>query len=220
MKEYKTSTSLNNQQIRIFFDGGLNITPPENYTTTQKIDIESTAADIPVTSSVTSEAYNDSSIESEESTIQKNFAQYRKRKVDEYSEEILSIFMNDEFIDGEVSQSEIYMEKHFNENTSIYILEALNNILVKNFDIPHILEGVLTMLSSISYKAASPEGISMCVSLLEHKSLAVKDKAVQTFERWNSKEAITILENLNCSPIWFQNYINDVISALKEGGND
>lgn len=220
MKEYKTSTSLNNQQIRIFFDEGLNITPPENYTTTQKIDIESTAADIPVTSSVTSEAYNDSSIESEESTIQKNFAQYRKRKVDEYSEEILSIFMNDEFIDGEVSQSEIYMEKHFNENTSIYILEALNNILVKNFDIPHILEGVLTMLSSISYKAASPEGISMCVSLLEHKSLAVKDKAVQTFERWNSKEAITILENLNCSPIWFQNYINDVISALKEGGND
>lgn len=220
MKEYKTSTSLNNQQIRIFFDEGLNITPPENYTTTQKIDIESTAADIPVTSSVTSEAYNDSSIESEESTIQKNFAQYRKRKVDEYSEEILSIFMNDEFIDGEVSQSEIYMEKHFNENTSIYILEALNNILVKNFDIPHILVGVLTMLSSISYKAASPEGISMCVSLLEHKSLEVKDKAVQTFEKWNSKEAITILENLNCSPIWFQNYINDVISALKEGGND
>lgn len=217
MKEYKTSTSLNNQQIRIFFDKGLNITPSENYTTTPKINIDP-ATDISVTSSITSENSNDSGIESDD--IQKKFAQYKKIKVDEYSEEILSIFMNDEFIDGEISQSEVYMEKHFNENTSIYILGALNDILIKNFDAPHVLEGILTMLSSISYKAASPEGVSMCASLLGHKSLEVKDKAVQTFERWNSKKGIIILENLDCPPMWFQNYINDVISALKEGGND
>ena len=217
MKEYKTSTSLNNQQIRIFFDKGLNITPSENYTTTPKINIDP-ATDISVTSSITSENSNDSSIESDD--IQKKFAQYKKIKVDEYSEEILSIFMNDEFIDGEISRSEVYMEKHFNENTSIYILGALNDILIKNFDAPHVLEGILTMLSSISYKAASPEGVSMCASLLGHKSLEVKDKAVQTFERWNSKKGIIILENLDFQPMWFQNYINDVISALKEGGND
>lgn len=217
MKEYKTSTSLNNQQIRILFDKGLNITPSENYTTTPKINIDP-ATDISVTSSITSENSNDSSIESDD--IQKKFAQYKKIKVDEYSEEILSIFMNDEFIDGEISRSEVYMEKHFNENTSIYILGALNDILIKNFDAPHVLEGILTMLSSISYKAASPEGVSMCASLLGHKSLEVKDKAVQTFERWNSKKGIIILENLDCQPMWFQNYINDVISALKEGGND
>lgn len=217
MKEYKTSTSLNNQQIPIFFDKGLNITPSENYTTTPKINIDP-ATDISVTSSITSENSNDSGIESDD--IQKKFAQYKKIKVDEYSEEILSIFMNDEFIDGEISQSEVYMEKHFNENTSIYILGALNDILIKNFDAPHVLEGILTMLSSISYKAASPEGVSMCASLLGHKSLEVKDKAVQTFERWNSKKGIIILENLDCTPMWFQNYINDVISALKEGGND
>ena len=217
MTEYKTSTSLNNQQIRIFFDKGLNITPSENYTTTPKINIDP-ATDISVTSSITSENSNDSSIESDD--IQKKFAQYKKIKVDEYSEEILSIFMNDEFIDGEISRSEVYMEKHFNENTSIYILGALNDILIKNFDAPHVLEGILTMLSSISYKAASPEGVSMCASLLGHKSLEVKDKAVQTFERWNSKKGIIILENLDFQPMWFQNYINDVISALKEGGND
>lgn len=250
MRNFKPNVSLNNRKIIAPLNSSVTLSPnytnaPKTYsensddtapiTTPNYKIVGDKIEDVPVASSITTPNYkidrdefeDASSITTEnyddliaEDEIKKSYEEYRKKKVTEYCTRILSIFMNDEFIDGEISKSELYMEKHFNELTKYYILEALSKICIDHFNNPHILEGVLTMLSSVSYDDASPFGVTMCASLLEHTSLEVRDKAVQTFERWNSKKSISILENLTYSPKWFKRYVEEVISALKEGGND
>ena len=76
------------------------------------------------------------------------------------------------------------------------------------------------MLGILSYEQASPQGQIMALGLLQHENFSVRDKAIQTFERWNSKKGINILSHLNCDDIWLQNYIDKVIKYLERDGID
>lgn len=221
----KTERSLNNEKPDFLDNTGASTPLPENYTTTPKIgevteEPINIHIHIPIETKDKTKHLSDSSSEASDDDIQKKYSAYKEQMVSKYYEEILSTFLNDEFIDGEISSSEIYMKDNFDKYTKGYILEALNKILLDNFGDSHIIEGVLTMISSIPYKEAYPQGVTLCVSLLSHQNFEVRDKAVQTFERWNSRSGISILERLHCSPAWFQKYIDDVITALKEEGED
>ena len=80
--------------------------------------------------------------------------------------------------------------------------------------------GLLTMFGSLSYESASPQGQTMALGLLQHENFSVRDKAVQTFERWNSKKGINILSHLSCDDIWLQKYVSKVIKYLERDGKD
>lgn len=134
------------------------------------------------------------------------------------SEQILATIQRDVFEDGEISQSEQYMLEKYNDCIGIYIKEALMQIYLDYYANEHVLNGVLTMISAKTYEDMEPQGQIIALGLLQHKDVYVRDKAIQVFERWNSKKGIHILENLHCDQQWLQNYVNKVIKYLKRDG--
>ena len=60
----------------------------------------------------------------------------------------------------------------------------------------------------------------ICQSLLRVKNYSIQDKAIQTFERWNSKKGIEDLQDLEFVEPWLKKYADDVIFYLRKYGTD
>lgn len=146
--------------------------------------------------------------------------QKRKSVVENYCTEILNVIQNDVFEDGEISKSEMYILENFNEQNGEYIKTALMKIFEENYGDEHILTGVLTMISAKSYEEMEYQGPIIPLALLQHEDIYLRDRAIQTYEIWNSKKGIPILEKLQCDQKWLQDYVNDVIFYLKRDGVD
>lgn len=153
-----------------------------------------------------------------------NIANYERKLrsslISQLTHEIRSIIQQDEFIDGEISHAELYMKEICTNYPIEYILKALMQIYSSNLRDPHILEGVLVMISCVPYEAVEPDGQIMAMGLLSNKELIIRDRAIQCFERWNSKKGVPVLKSLNCHPKWLQNYVEKVIMYLERDGTD
>lgn len=150
--------------------------------------------------------------------IEKAVLVYRDMKIEIAVNEISTLISRDEFIDGEVSKSEKYMESVYQGDDFDCIKEALMKVYTKNFSDSHMMEGILMMISRVPYASVDPQGTVMALGLLAHKDLGVRDKAIQCFERWNSKRGLAILKNIKCSPKWLQNYADKVITYIEKEG--
>ena len=133
---------------------------------------------------------------------------------------IKGVIQQDEFIDGEISNSELYMKELCDNYPVDYILKALMQVYSSNLLNSKILEGVLIMVSSVPYETVAPEGQVMAMGLLSNKDLLIRDRAIQCFEKWNSKKGIPALISLECHPKWLQKYVEKVITYLERDGID
>lgn len=149
-----------------------------------------------------------------------NIAKLIKSEAKSYEKKILKIINSDYYESGVVSNIEKFMETDCNSNNLPFIIEAAQYILRKNLTNEHIVEGILTLLSTKSYDEMEPQGTFMCLSLLSNTNYTIRDKAVQTYEKWNSKKGINDLLSVHCQEEWLQDYINKVIENLREYGND
>lgn len=150
--------------------------------------------------------------------IAQSEAEIRNKTTSQYANEIRLLIQQDEFIDGEVSRSERYIKEGYEQGQLDFIADALMSIYSSNLGEAHMLEGILTMIASVPYEAISPKGQIMAMGLLTNKILSVRDKAIQCFERWNSKKGLDYLKNISCSPRWLQNYVDKVIMYIERDG--
>ena len=134
--------------------------------------------------------------------------------------DLINIVLNDSFEAGVISQSENYIDRYANKENIEYIREAANELYLENFSDPHILTGLLIMMGSLSYNDAYPQGQTMALGLLQHECITVRDRAIQVFERWNSKKGINVLKSLRCDRVWLQKYVDKVIQYLERDGED
>jgi len=95
----------------------------------------------------------------------------------------------------------------------------LNSIFVENFENIHVLIGLLRIITRIDYQTISPEGQTMAIAALSHKNTEVKECGVRAYESWGTQESLKILENLEVSPSWLQEYINEVVSDIRNEHN-
>lgn len=154
------------------------------------------------------------------SDIQSEIKAFRDEQITQLVNDISILIQHDEFFDGEISQSEKFMEEAYANNQMEYVIEALMQIYYANFLNVHILEGVLVMIASVPYEAVEPKGQIMAMGLLSNKELIIRDRAIQCFERWNSKKGLIALRSLDCYPKWLQNYVNKVIMYIERDGMD
>lgn len=126
--------------------------------------------------------------------IAQSEAGIREKAISQYENEIRILIRQDEFIDGEVSRSERYMKEGYEQGQLDFIADALMRVYSSNLGDAHMLEGILTMIASVPYEAISPKGQIMAMGLLSNKTLSVRDKAIQCFERWNSKKGLDYLK--------------------------
>ena len=150
--------------------------------------------------------------------IEKMVLAIRDMKIEMAVNEITTLILKDDFIDGEISESEKYMEVAYKSDNFDCIKEALMKVYTNNFSNSHIVVGILMMISRVPYDAIEPKGTLMALGSLSHKNLEVRDRVIQCFERWNSKKGLVILKSIECSPAWLQNYANKVISFIEEEG--
>lgn len=174
--------------------------------TTIKIISRNTSEGMPI-------YYNDTDIE-------KEMQAFRNRKIMRLSHEINMIINHDEYLDGEISQSEIFMKNAYANEQMDYVTEALMQIYSSNLLNTHILEGILVMISCVPYEAVQPKGQIMAMGLLSNKELVIRDRAIQCFERWNSKKGLVTLKSLDCQPKWLQKYVDKVIMYIERDGID
>ena len=144
----------------------------------------------------------------------------RKQIIDQYKIEIRSIIQNDNFEDGFYSQSEIFIDDQLTDENISYIKSALNELYLECIKNSHVLTGIMLMAGRVSYDKASPELPTMAIGLLQHKDDDVRDRAIQAFERWNSKKGLGVLESLRCEKAWMQRYVDKVIEYIKREGVD
>ena len=151
-----------------------------------------------------------------------NYLTSTKEKRDEiilqYTNELRILIKQDEFIDGEISQSEYYMLDAYKQGELHYVIDAIMKLYSCSLTNVHMLKGILTIIACVPYEAIEPQGQIMAMGLLTHKSLSVRDKAIQCFEKWNSKKGLPYLKNIKCSPKWLQRYAEKVIMYIERDG--
>lgn len=140
-----------------------------------------------------------------------------KKKTENFRKEIFDILCKDKFETGEFSKIDLYFE-NITEDSLVYIKPALLSILSENEDDNHIIEGVLHVFSRLSYELMKPHAPTACIALFSHKSIMIKNKAIQVFEKWNSKDSLKQLEKHSCSPAWVQQHLENVIKYINEFG--
>ncbi len=159
-----------------------------------------------------------------EKTVLESIAIYeeeiRNLLVSQLANDIKGVIQRDEFIDGEISNSESYMKELCAKYPVDCILKALMQVYSSNLLNSKILEGVLVMVSCVSYETAAPDGQVMAMGLLSNRELEIRDRAIQCFEKWNSKKGIPVLKSLDCHPKWLQKYVEKVITYLERDGTD
>lgn len=142
----------------------------------------------------------------------------RKRIVSQYMNEIRVLIKQDDFIDGETSQSERYMVEAYKQGNIDYIADAIMTLYASSLEDVHMLVGMLTMISCVPYNAIAPKGQIMAMGLLTNKALSVRDKAIQCFEKWNSKKGLDYLKSIDCTPTWLQKYVEKVMMYIERDG--
>lgn len=152
--------------------------------------------------------------------LENEMRKYRYMRIMQMVNEINTLINHDEYIDGEMSQAELFMKEIYSNNQIDYAIEALMQIYSNNLLNVHVLEGILVMISCLPYEAVEPKGQIMAMGLLSNKELIIRDRAIQCFERWNSKKGLNTLKSLNCQPIWLQKYVNKVIMYIERDGEE
>jgi hypothetical protein len=115
---------------------------------------------------------------------------------------------------GMISPSENIIESLYSRDKQKTNM-LLNKLFLENFHSPHIVVGVLHIISHFDYDLVSPEGPTMAIAALSHKDAEVREYGVKCFENWQHKDVIMILEQIKANEGWLQNYINLVIHDLK-----
>lgn len=154
----------------------------------------------------------------EEKDFEEKVRDFRNDKVKQMYNEISIIICHDDYVDGEISQSEIFMKEAYQLGKMDYVMEALMQIYLKNLSNMHVLEGILVMISAVPYEAVEPKGQTMAIGLLVNKELLIRDRAIQCFEQWNSKKGLCVLKSLKCEPKWLQKYVDKVIMYIERDG--
>lgn len=132
-----------------------------------------------------------------------NFISQFKRLIDE-----------SDFEYGFSSPAEKYIRESL-KNFGPFAREWINEIFIKNLDNEYITSSILKVLMHLDYSDLEPQGITMLLAALNHKSATVREDVIRTFENWENPDYISILKSISCKESWLQTMLSEVIKYLE-----
>ena len=132
-----------------------------------------------------------------------------------FTDELLWLIKEERFEYGIDTKADTLVRQQMNIN-AFATREWLNSIFVRYFDNHRILIGVLRIVARFDFEEFGLMGLTMAMSALSHRNTEVKECGVRVLEGWKSPASIRILENLDVTPRWLQEYIDAVVDDLKE----
>ena len=92
----------------------------------------------------------------------------------------------------------------------------LEELFIEQFHSPYILCCILRTIAHFEYRYIKPQGMLIAISATRHVNAEVKECGIRCFENWGEPEALSILTKLDISEDWLHDYLEEVISYLKE----
>lgn len=133
-----------------------------------------------------------------------------------FPKKLLAIMRGENYTSGECAMSESFVRQTISQMGPEHTMSLLMSVYDSNYDSPHILIGLLHMLSHFDYDVVRPYGPIMALGLLQHKSYSVREFAIKAFENWASTETLIYLKNIKCDQPWLQEYLDNVIADIEQ----
>lgn len=145
-----------------------------------------------------------------------------KTFIDEFSAKEKNKFINQfkrlldesDFEYGFSSPADKYIQESL-KNFGPFAREWINEIFIQNLDNEYITSSILKVMMHLNYSDLEPQGITMLLAALNHKSAAVREDVIRTFENWENPAYVSILKSLNCKEPWLQTMLSEVIEYLE-----
>jgi len=127
----------------------------------------------------------------------------------------LQLASETDFEYGYTSSLDLFLQERIRENHSI-TKEWLNAIFIDGFESVPIATATLRALAHLDYALVAPQGPTIALSALTHRSPEVRECGIRAFESWGTLDCLRILKSVTRQEPWMQQYLEKVISDLEE----
>ena len=150
-------------------------------------------------------------------TIDENYINRRRLRQlkKEFTPQLIHLIVDSDFEYGIESSVDAFVRNQIKQNR-LATKSWLSEIFVEHFGHPTILIGLLRAVSRLSYFDIWPEGIIMAVAALSHTDIEVRECGIRSFENWGNLDSLTVLDNLQVSPPWLQDYVRRVVRDIRK----
>ena len=135
-----------------------------------------------------------------------------------FTEELMSLILHEDFEYGIDTRADAFVRRYMALNAPT-TKDWLGRIYIDNVSNIPVLIGLLRIVARLDYQEIKPPGQLIAIAALSHSNIEVQECGVRAFESWEAIDSLEILENLKVSTKWLQEYINEVVSDLKEEYN-
>lgn len=137
-------------------------------------------------------------------------------KVNKSVSRIIELIYSDDFVEGESSKTQLYMEYLYHKDRAIF-LESFNRVWVELYthDSYYIMT-FLNIASTISYNWLGYRADSIVMGFNSIDDPYVNEAAIRAIESWEQKSHINILVKMRTfDKKWIEQYKLDVIEYLR-----
>ena len=135
-----------------------------------------------------------------------------------FTNELISLIQNEEFEYGIDTKADAFVRHYLNLDPPL-TKEWINTIFIDNFADVFISVGLLRIIARLDYAEIYPQGQTMALAALSHENTEVKECGVRAYESWGTIDSLNELESLEVGIQWLQEYIDNVVSDLRQEHN-
>ena len=148
--------------------------------------------------------------------IQTEKSNNKRNEIESLAIQLLNIVKQDNFVEGETSKTELYLENLYLTNVNIFF-DVLNKCWLRLYtDSPSNLSTLISVLSTIDYEWFGDKVDALIIAAAAHDNYFVCESCIRAFEAWEQPQHAEYLENIrDFNIIWLDNYKRDVINYLK-----
>ncbi|HCE2193706.1 hypothetical protein [Vibrio parahaemolyticus] len=133
--------------------------------------------------------------------------------------ELTQFVLRDDYVEGDVSKTQLYLEKLYLDKGVRIFREAFQKCWVRLFalDNPKHLYTFACIASCLPYEWLDTHGITLILGCAAHKHYLVNEACIRMAEAWETSEHAKHLENMTPFDIdWLEEYRLETIEFLKE----
>ncbi|MGO5000534.1 hypothetical protein [Oceanisphaera sp. W20_SRM_FM3] len=131
--------------------------------------------------------------------------------------QIISFVISDDFVEGEITKTQLYLEKLHMQNPYLFT-EAFSTAWVQLFasDNEIYLFTLISVSSCLPYEWLRQHGDALILGCSSHESELVNEACIRLAESWEIPEHASKLEKMKAFECkWLESYRRETISYLK-----
>lgn len=144
------------------------------------------------------------------------FVSDHERKIKKSVEKLIGLIFSEEYIDGEISKSQIYLENLYYQDQEIFF-EVFSRASVSIYkEDNHYITTFINVASSIEYDWLKHRADLMIMSFNSLDDAMVNEATIRAVESWEKKDHIPILEKMRkFESEWVEEYKLAVLEYLR-----